>query len=292
MFGVLKVNNNFLSILFFIVAAAAGSFIAYKYFQKDPNSIVVGVSPDYPPFTYKEGDKLVGLEIDLANLVGEKIGKKVVFSESMFLSLIGNLQSGRIDVIASGMSPTPARLESFDFSNQYHKDLYSLIVKDNNIKSLADLKNERVAVQTGTLIEPIAHEWEEEFGFKLIGQGLNTQIIEHLKANRVKGMLIAASEGAAFAKENNFEQIILKGKLDRSEGIAMATQKGSPLTQQINNALAELDADGTLGKLKEQYGLMTGANPCGGGICPVSESEDIQSKEKVQTEDDQNYDED
>lgn len=79
----------------------------------------VGVSPVFPPMIFKQGGKLAGVEVELAQALGEQLGRKVVFVELPWEDQIDALREGRTDIIMSSMSVTPARRYVVDFSRPY-----------------------------------------------------------------------------------------------------------------------------------------------------------------------------
>lgn len=68
--------------------------------------IKVGLESTYPPFEYKEDGQLKGFDIDLMNELGKALGFQVKFIEQPFDGLIPALKSGKIDLVAAGMSAT------------------------------------------------------------------------------------------------------------------------------------------------------------------------------------------
>ena len=79
----------------------------------------VGVSPVFPPMVFKQGKELVGVEVDLARGLGEKLGRKVVWVELPWEDQSEALSAGRIDIIMSSLSITTARRYVMDFSQPY-----------------------------------------------------------------------------------------------------------------------------------------------------------------------------
>ena len=79
----------------------------------------VGVSPTYAPVIFENEGKIVGIEADLARIVGEALGRRVVFERHPFTQLIGALQRGEVDVVMSGLSITPERAARVRFSDSY-----------------------------------------------------------------------------------------------------------------------------------------------------------------------------
>jgi ABC-type amino acid transport substrate-binding protein len=85
----------------------------------DPSILRVGISPKSPPMIFKEGDKVVGVEADMAQALGTDLGRRVVFVEEKWENLIDALCSNQVDIIMSGMTITPARNYRVAFSDPY-----------------------------------------------------------------------------------------------------------------------------------------------------------------------------
>ena len=81
--------------------------------------LLVGVTPDAPPLIYTQGDRVVGLEAELARALAKTMGKSVRFVKLEWSDLIPALLENRIDIIMSGMSMTEMRLVRIAFSTPY-----------------------------------------------------------------------------------------------------------------------------------------------------------------------------
>lgn len=79
----------------------------------------VGVSPVFPPMVFKQGKELVGVEVDLARLLGIHLGREIVFVEVPWKDQIAALNDQRTDIIMSSMSITEARRFMLNFSQPY-----------------------------------------------------------------------------------------------------------------------------------------------------------------------------
>jgi ABC-type amino acid transport substrate-binding protein len=115
----------------------------------------VATAPDYPPLTFKRGDRLVGVEADLAQQLAMELGRPLTFVEREFQQLIPTLLAGDADIIMSGMSITEARRVRVDFTEPYLNNglLAMMRAKD---KEKFDTKEEilsateRIGVKHGT----------------------------------------------------------------------------------------------------------------------------------------------
>src|SRR3712207_5585909 len=101
-------------------AGSSSSQSALAQIQEN-KKLVLGTSPDYPPFEVlvSEGGKgnVVGADIELAKKLAEKMGVELEIKTIDFDALIPALQSGKVDVVITGMSPTEERKKNIDFSD-------------------------------------------------------------------------------------------------------------------------------------------------------------------------------
>ena len=109
----------------------------------DPGILRVGVSPDAPPLIYKENEKIVGLEAQMAMALAEDLKKTAVLVELPWDDQVAALLDNRIDIIMSGMSVTPARQYKIAFSKPYFKSGLMILVKD--LHKFAFIKNVETA---------------------------------------------------------------------------------------------------------------------------------------------------
>ena len=84
-----------------------------------PQALRVGTAPNYPPISFKQQGRLTGLEVDCARGVAVELGRRVELIELDWEALIPALESGKIDVIMSGMSITAARASRVQFVSYY-----------------------------------------------------------------------------------------------------------------------------------------------------------------------------
>jgi ABC-type amino acid transport/signal transduction systems, periplasmic component/domain len=114
----------------------------------------VGVAPNSPPMIFKSNDGLVGVEKELAESLGQELGRKVVFVEEKWENLIDALCDNRIDIIMSSMSITAARSYRIAFSDPYLKVGQMVLARaDEKYKylgNLTDLASRGVGLKPGT----------------------------------------------------------------------------------------------------------------------------------------------
>lgn len=83
-------------------------------------AISVYTNAYFAPFEYYDGTDIVGVDVDIMNMVGEKLGRKVTYTNVEFGTIIDTVSSGKLaDVGAAGITITAARQELVDFSDPY-----------------------------------------------------------------------------------------------------------------------------------------------------------------------------
>ena len=126
--------------------------------------LVVYTEAGFAPFEYIQDGKIVGVDVDIMNKVGEKLGKEVVFENVGFDTIVDTVSEGKLcNVGAAGISVTEARKEKVDFSTEYYTAelyvIYQTAEKDSFVDMTTDkvegvywdsLAGKKIAVQTGT----------------------------------------------------------------------------------------------------------------------------------------------
>jgi polar amino acid transport system substrate-binding protein len=122
-----------------VVDAAAADAAPVLSRIVESGTLKVGMSGDQPPFTVVAKDgKLIGYEVDLANLLADAMGVKVEFVQKPFGELMGALEKGEIDAIMSGMTMTPKRNLKAAFVGPYIVSGKSILTKSATLAALKD----------------------------------------------------------------------------------------------------------------------------------------------------------
>lgn len=135
----------------------------------DDNVFRVGTECAYPPYNWTQTDDsngavaiegtsqyAGGYDVEIAKLIAEGLGKKLVIVPTVWDGLVPAVQSGVIDAIIAGMSPTEERKESIDFTDSYYREdiVLGMVVKKGgayeNAKGIADFAGAKITAQLGT----------------------------------------------------------------------------------------------------------------------------------------------
>ncbi len=210
----------------------------------------------FPPYEYYDGDKIVGIDADIAQAIADKLGMELVIEDMEFNSIISAVQSGNVDFGMAGMTVTEDRLKNVDFSESYATGVQVVIVKaDSDYQKPEDLTGKKVGVQLATTGDIYASASVEEGGYgeenvEKFSKGADAIIA--LKQDKIDAVIIDNEPAKEFVKAN--EGLRILDTKYTTEDYAMAFAKGNTeMIDKVNGALKELIADGTVQKIIDKY---------------------------------------
>lgn len=214
--------------------------------------IVVGTSADNPPYEFIQEGKITGFDIDLIEAIAAKLGKKVVIKNLDFHGLIAALTSNNIDLVIAGLSPTPEREAKIDFTRGYIGTNVTVLYRTkDSLKSANDLKNKIVGAQLGTTWDNIAKDLGAKLDFKVHSLSNNLMLVEELRSKVIDAVILEQLQAKKFIANNTeFASFNLD---ELSSKFAIALPKNSPLKEQINKVIEELEKNGTMARLKKKW---------------------------------------
>lgn len=105
---------------------------------KPPAELRVGISPNYPPIAFEEDGKIVGVEADLAAMLGKELPTKITLVKTDWDELWPALRDGKVDVVMSGVSITERRSEKVRFTDPYLRVGQMALVRKKDMSKLND----------------------------------------------------------------------------------------------------------------------------------------------------------
>jgi len=214
----------------------------------------VGTEGTYSPFTFHDpaSNKLTGYDIEVVEAVGQKLHRKVEFSETTFDSIFAGLEAKRYDVVANQISINPERQAKYAFSTPYTVSTGVVVTRadDNSVTRLADIKGK-------TSAQSITSNWAQTAkaaGAKIDGVEGLTQAIALLKQHRVDVTIndsLAILDYLKTSKDTGVKIAAQTG--DRTEQGFAFRRDSAALAQQFDTALAALAADGTLKQISLKW---------------------------------------
>lgn len=220
--------------------------------ETSSDRVVVATDAAYQPFEYLSKDRvLVGFDIDLFRAIAERAGFEVEFVNQPFVGALAGLETGAYDAIISAMTITEERAKTFLFSDPYYDagQVVAIRADTTDIASFADLSGRKIGVQRGTTGSMKAKEAPDakiteydtiDLAFMALGNGAVDAVINDEPTSRT----IAAARGGY--------RLVGETLTEEQYGIAMR-KDAQELASRINGALAQLRADGTLGRLQARW---------------------------------------
>ncbi len=229
---------------------------------ENSNVLKVGMECNYAPYNWSQTDDANGAvpiqnvanmytngyDVQVAKKIAESMGKTLEIYAYEWDSLIPAVQSGNLDMIVAGMSPTDERKEKIDFSDLYYVSNLVAITKDNklaDVEKIADLEGKKIAAQSGTShLEALSSQTKAEVSelsdFTTMLIALDAGTIDGYISEEPTAMAVC-TEGSGYSyvpfvnNETGFAIPV------EDSSIAVGVKKGSALLEGINAYLATFD---------------------------------------------------
>ena len=212
--------------------------------------LVMATNAEFPPYEYHENNEIVGIDVEIAKAIAEKLELKLDVKDMAFDAIMPSVSSGKADIGLAGMTVTDERKANVDFTDTYAHSSQVVIVKnDSDIASPDDLKGKKIGVQLGTTGDLYSANIEGA-SVERFPKGLDAVVA--LSQGKIDAVVIDSLPAKSFVE--NVEGTKILDKEFTSEDYAIAIKKGNTaLVENINKAIKELKEDGTLDKITEKY---------------------------------------
>ncbi len=254
--------------------AALFVLLAFAGCGAKSNKLVMATNASFPPYEFKEGDAIVGIDAEIAAEIAKKLGMELEIVDTEFGSIIGGVQSGKYDIGMAGMTVTDERKESVNFSTSYATAVQSVIVpEDSAYTSFEDFYTGMttnddgdevpagvkegiiIGVQQDTTGDIYSSDLPEKWGFgeeNVIRYKTGNDAVQALVAGKVTAVIIDNEPAKSYVASNDGLKI-LDGEYTDEEYAICVAKENTELLDQINTALAELTEDGTIAQIVAKY---------------------------------------
>lgn len=219
-------------------------------------TINVGTEGTYPPFTYHdESGKLTGYDVEVTRAVADKLGVKVEFKETQWDAMLAGLDSKRFDMVANQVSlTTPERMAKYDKATAYSWSGAVVLAPtdDNRYSSWESLKGLRSAQSLSSNYGELATRYQAE----IVPVDGMSQAVELVKQDRADFTMNDNLAVLDYLKKfpNSGLEIKLVAPASELRGSGLILRKGDDaVVAKINEAMADLQADGTLTKISQEF---------------------------------------
>ncbi|MCR5735960.1 MAG: basic amino acid ABC transporter substrate-binding protein [Lachnospiraceae bacterium] len=212
--------------------------------------LVMATNAEFPPYEFHDGDKIVGIDAEMAEAIAKELDMELVIEDMAFDSIIASVQTGKADVGIAGMTVTEDRLENVNFSTPYTESRQVVILKeDSDITSVDDLTGKTIGVQLGTTGDIFAEDIE---GATLERYNKGMEAVQSLSQGKVDAVIIDMMPAKVFVEKNEGLKILDEDFAVEEYAICVA-KDNTELLDKINTALSNLESSGELQKIIDKY---------------------------------------
>ncbi|RCW40916.1 MULTISPECIES: amino acid ABC transporter substrate-binding protein [unclassified Halanaerobium] len=248
-----------ISIILTVLIVLSGAVVAEDSLAEiqKKGKIVLGLDDSFPPMGFRSEDgEIVGFDIDLAREVADRMGVELELKPVEWDGVILSLKNGMIDVIWNGLTITPEREKSIDFSRPYIANRQIIIVQDDSeIKNKSDLAGKVVGIQLGSSsVTAVESEPEVLESFKELRKfSNNTEALLDLQSGRVDAVVVDEIVGRYYMSKRPGQFKVLEENFGREEyGIGVRDGADS-FRKALNETLEEMIEDGTAAEISEKW---------------------------------------
>ena len=240
--------NNMFKIL---VLLSTITLIIIGCTKKEENKLYVVTNSEFQPFEYREGNKIVGFDIDLINEISKICDFNVEIVDMQFDGLLPSMEAKKIDLIIAGMTKTDEREKFVNFSEPYYNSKQVIIVhKDNeDIKSFDNLSGKKVGVVLGYIGDLIVSDMTNVDVEKF---NAVSETILALKSAKVDAIVLDYEAAKNYVSQNKELKLIETDSANEEYAIAIR-KDDTELLNKINDALKTIKENGIYDSLLEKY---------------------------------------
>lgn len=222
------------------------------------DTLTMVTNASFPPYEYYDGEAIVGIDVEIATAICQKLGCELVVSDMEFDSLISAVSSGKADFAMAGMTVTEERSQMVNFSKSYATGIQAVIVKEGSaITSVDDLfaegANTKIGVQASTTGDLYA-TWDiQDEGLGTVAPYPNgNDAVMALLSGKVDCVIIDNEPAKAYVAANQSLKV-LETQYAVEDYAACIAKGNEAFLAQFDAALEELIADGTVKAIIEKY---------------------------------------
>lgn len=212
----------------------------------------------FPPYEMTTDDGgFEGIDVEIATAIAEKLGLELVVDDMEFSSVITSVQQGKSDIAMAGMTVNEERLKNLDFSETYATGIQVVIVPEgSDIATVDDLANGKIiGCQEGTTGYIYCSDTPENGGYgadNVIPYPNGSTAVQALIDGKVDAVVIDNEPAKNFVAANEGLKILDTEYVTEDYAIGIGKEKKA-LYEAVNNALKELQDDGTVDKIISKY---------------------------------------
>ena len=222
----------------------------------ESGKLIMSTNAAFPPYEMTTDDGgFAGIDVEIAQAIAGKLGLTLEIDDMDFDAALLAVQQGKSDIVMAGVSVTDTRKKVMEFTNSYATGIQVVIVKEGSDVTMDNLGSKRIGCQRGTTGYLYASDTPANGGYgedAVTAYDNGASAVQALKNGQVDCVIIDKAPALEYIKANP-GLTLLEGNWVEEE-YAIGIDKGNTkLLKLVNDALAELIADGTVQAIIDKY---------------------------------------
>lgn len=222
----------------------------------EAGKLIMSTNASFPPYEMTTDDGgFEGIDVEVAGAIAEKLGLELVVDDMDFDAALLAVQQGKSDIVMAGVSVTEDRLLVMNFSDSYATGVQSVIVKEGSDVNMDNLGEHMIGCQRGTTGYIYASDTPENGGYgedHVIAYDNGASAVQALMNGQIDCVLIDNAPAAEYVAANPGLVLLDGAWVEESYAIGI-NKDNTALLDAVNQALAELTADGTVQAIIDKY---------------------------------------
>ena len=222
----------------------------------DAGKLVMSTNAAFPPYEMTtDAGGFEGIDVEIAGAIAEKLGLELVIDDMDFDSALLAVQQGKSDIVMAGVSVTDERKLVMEFTESYATGIQVVIVKEGSDVTMDNLGEKMIGCQRGTTGYIYASDSPENGGYgedHVTAFDNGASAVKALVNGQVDCVIIDSAPAAEYVKANPGLTLLEGNWVEEDYAIGM-NKGNTALKEAVDNALAELTADGTVQSIIDKY---------------------------------------
>ena len=236
--------------------AGCGSSSANDLGTVEKGKLIMSTNAAFPPYEMVADDgSFEGIDVEIAGAIADKLGLELVVDDMDFDAALLAVQQGKSDVVMAGVTVTEDRQLVMNFSDSYATGVQSVIVKEGSDVTMDNLGDKMIGCQRGTTGYIYASDSVENGGYgedHVTAYDNGASAVQALLNGQVDCVIIDNAPAQAFVDANPGLTTLDGAWVEEHYAIGL-NKENTALLEAVNNALAELTADGTIQGILDKY---------------------------------------
>ena len=218
--------------------------------QADNQTLSVATNADFPPYEYCEEQEIVGIDMEIAGLIADELGRELEICNMSFDEMLDAVLSGKTDIAMGRIVEPQEESEELLFSNGYLEITYVVLVPE---ESLIETKEDLDGKTTGTVDQMNGKTLAEELsGNDAVVYEKEETALEDLRKGTLDALILDEKSAQYFC--NQMENLRIADHIsDQQKFVIAARAEQEDMLTEINDALATMEETGEMDKIVEKY---------------------------------------